>query len=405
MPTEALPLSSQLAEIMAVGAELTSGAKLNTNCQWLSAELSDLGIVTGWHTTITDDLAINVEALRLATQRADVVLITGGLGPTRDDLTREALAELLKVELILDQASLDEITVYFQKRGRPMPERNCVQALFPFGAQPLLNPVGTAPGIWIEIPRAGRGPCYLGAMPGVPSEMYRMFREQIVPRLPTAFRVILKSRINCFGCGESQAEELLGDITARGRDPEVGITAHEATITLRTIAHGASRTECQAKIAATEVLIRQRLGDYIYGVEDEELEDVAARELTSKRSTLWTEESGTMGVLAQRWMRTGSASYRGGLVTRELQASLNELTSRATQLQSERQTDYVLIVSSFPSPPTELGGTPVKALVVLTGPAGQTAHEEVVLSGNPAIHESRTAKVASKLLLHSLLGR
>ena len=272
-------LSLRLAEIVAVGAELTSGAKLNTNCQWLSAELSDLGVVTGWHTTITDDLAINVSALRLAVERADLVLITGGLGPTLDDLTREALAQLVGEELVLDPESLDLIVKYFEKRGRPMPDRNRIQAYFPCSGLALANPIGTAPGVWMAIPRSGKPDCLVAAMPGVPSEMYKMFREQVVPRLPGRDRVILKARINCFGCGESHAEELLGDLTARDRDPEVGITVHDATITLRIIAQGTTAEECRTKIAATDRLIRERLGSLVFGVEDEELEDVVARQL------------------------------------------------------------------------------------------------------------------------------
>lgn len=394
-----------LAEIIAVGAELTSGAKLNTNSQWLSTELSDLGIVTGWHTTITDDLAINVAALQLAVERADLVLITGGLGPTLDDLTRDALAKLVGEELVLDPESLELIETYFRNRGRPMPERNRIQAYFPKSGTPLPNPVGTAPGVWMSVPRAGRGPCLIGAMPGVPSEMYRMFRSEIVPRLPGRDRVILKARINCFGCGESQAEELLGDLTARDRDPEVGITAHEATITLRIIAHGQTPMECQAKILATEELIRERLGKFVYGVEDEEIEDVVARDLEARGQTIATVETGTAGKLAQRWFETGSASFLSGEVwpaSRWEMNRLETLTQEAARTVREKSgADYALAVSPFPPLPRTLNAAPVEAYIVLIGPAGSIT-EKVLLSGNPAIHQSRTAKVASDLLRHHL---
>lgn len=394
-----------LAEIIAVGAELTSGAKLNTNSQWLSTELSDLGIVTGWHTTITDDLAINVAALQLAVERADLVLITGGLGPTLDDLTRDALAKLVGEELVLDPESLELIETYFRNRGRPMPERNRIQAYFPKSGTPLPNPVGTAPGVWMSIPRAGRGPCLIGAMPGVPSEMYRMFRSEIVPRLPGRDRVILKARINCFGCGESQAEELLGDLTARDRDPEVGITVHEATITLRIIAHGQTPMECQAKILATEELIRERLGKFVYGVEDEEIEDVVARDLEVRGQTIATIETGTAGKLAQRWFETGSASFLSGEVWPASRWEMDQLetqTQEAARTISEKSgADYALAVSPFPPLPRTLNAAPVEAYVVLAGPAGVIT-EKVLLSGNPAIHQSRTAKVASDLLRQHL---
>ena len=396
----------RLAEIVAVGAELTSGAKLNTNCQWLSAELSDLGVVTGWHTTITDDLAINVAALRLAVERADLVLITGGLGPTLDDLTREALAQLVGEELVLDTESLQLIETYFQKRGRPMPERNRIQALFPRSGVPLPNPVGTAPGVWLTIPRAGRADCLVGAMPGVPSEMYKMFHEQVVPRLPGRDRVIVKARVHCFGCGESHAEELLGDLTARDRDPEVGITVHDATITLRIIAQGANAAECEAQIAETDDLIRKRLGTLVYGVEDEELEDVVARRLEASGKTLTTIETGTAGELAQRWINTGSSSYLGGEVwpTSRWSADVAWETQTRELARATRAlngSDFALAISPFPPLPKSMGAAPVEAWVALATP-GEILSERVLLSGNPAIHQSRTAKVASDLLRHYL---
>jgi len=402
--------SLRLAEILAVGAELTSGAKLNTNSQWLSAELSDLGIVTGWHTTITDDLAINVSALQLAVERADVVLITGGLGPTLDDLTREALAQLVNEELVLDQESLDLIVRYFEKRGRPMPDRNRIQAYFPKSGIALANPIGTAPGVWMSISRPGKFDCLVAAMPGVPSEMYRMFHEQVVPRLPGRDRVIMKSRVNCFGCGESHAEELLGDLTARDRDPEVGITVHDATITLRIIAHGKHEDECRAKIASTDHLIRERLGALVYGAEDEELEDVVARELHQRGLTLTTIETGTAGELAQRWFKTGSPSYLGGEVLPEarwprgvgtMEADTYEL-ARATR--ERANADFALAISPFPPLPKTMSAAPVEVWVALATRT-QIISERVLLSGNPAIHQSRTAKVASDLLRHHLAGR
>lgn len=397
-----------LAEIIAVGAELTSGAKLNTNSQWLSAELSELGIVTGWHTTITDDLAINVAALRLATERADLVLITGGLGPTLDDLTREALARLVQEELILDPESLDLIEAYFQKRGRPMPQRNRVQACFPRNSTPLPNPVGTAPGVWMVVPRPHRTTCILVAMPGVPSEMYQMFQEQVVPRLPARDRVILKSRINCFGCGESQAEELLGDLTARDQDPEVGITAHDATITLRVIAYGLSAEECRSKIVSTEARIRQCLGHFVYGVEDEEIEDVVARTLELNHQTLVTCETGTGGILSQRWIETGSANYLCGEVLpvscwHRDQTVAGQAAAKARFVREKHASDFGLAISPFPPLPHSLNTPPVEAWVALATPT-EVITERVLLSGNPAIHQSRTAKVASDLLRHYLAG-
>src|SRR5580692_11675245 len=153
------------SEILSIGSELTSGQNLDTNSQWLSRRLAELGIAVGWHTTVADDLDANREAFRIACGRADLVLATGGLGPTQDDLTREVLAKVAGVELVEDAASLEHIQQMFAKRSRVMPERNRVQALFPSGAEVVLNTTGTAPGIWMKIDKA-----IVVAMPGVPSE-------------------------------------------------------------------------------------------------------------------------------------------------------------------------------------------------------------------------------------------
>src|SRR5438309_1445825 len=164
------------AEIISVGSELTSGQNLDTNSQWLSQRLAEIGIAVGWHTTVADDLDDNVACFRSAIQRAELIIATGGLGPTQDDLTREVLARVAGVELVFHQESFERIQQMFASRRRAMPERNRVQALFPAGAEPLPNAYGTAPGISM---RVGNGQIF--AMPGVPSEMYAMFETQVKP--------------------------------------------------------------------------------------------------------------------------------------------------------------------------------------------------------------------------------
>jgi nicotinamide-nucleotide amidase len=143
------------AEIIAVGTEITSGAKLDTNSQWLSLQLAEAGIPVDFHTSVADDLAAMVAVLRTAVGRCGLVIVTGGLGPTLDDLTRQAIAELMGVELVLHEPSLAFIEELFAKRGYQMPERNRVQAMFPRGTQPLANPRGSAPGIWASVARDG----------------------------------------------------------------------------------------------------------------------------------------------------------------------------------------------------------------------------------------------------------
>ncbi|MEW4526222.1 CinA family nicotinamide mononucleotide deamidase-related protein [Maioricimonas sp. JC845] len=406
-----------IAEIVAIGSELTSGQKLDTNSQWLSLQLADLGIPVHFHTTVADDLDANIDVLKSAMQRADLVLLTGGLGPTLDDLTRQALAGMAGVDLVLDEASLAFIENFFAGRGRDMPERNRIQAMFPAGSEPLPNPVGTAPGIWMEVPGGvSNGTCRVAALPGVPSEMHRMFTEQVRPRLPGGARIIRRARINCFGVGESRAEDLLGDLTARGRDPEIGITAHEATITMRIIAHGSTEQECREKIADADRAIRERLGHYVFGVEDEELEHVLIRALRQRGETLATAESGTGGRIAH--CLTGvddfEDAYLGGLVVptdHAREAMLGPLPDDVREEVSEPMalwmaracrerfgTDYALAVTQYPfmEDGQSMKDAPSAYLALAT--AADTIVRPISLAGNPAILRSRVAKSAMDIL-------
>lgn len=436
------------AEIIAIGTELTSGQKLDTNSQWLSLELAALGIPVHWHSTLADDLDDNVRSLRIAADRADLVLITGGLGPTLDDLTRDALAKLAGVDLVLDQPSLDFIEGFFQRRGRAMPARNRVQAMFPAGAEPLPNPIGTAPGIWIELDRpsregvapaepllgdatqaksARRAPrpptvpsanhtCRFAAMPGVPAEMHRMFHEQVRPRLAASGKVIRLALLNCFGLGESHTEQILGELTARGGDPEIGITASKATITLRILATGDTEEECRTKIAAAQTEIRRRLGHYVFSEGDDTLDRVVMRMLAERDATLATAEAGTRGLLAAGLARTDdSERFLGGIVASApgAQQALVEggddpfaaETARrmAVRCREQFSSTYAITVGWFPPVDmSTIAADAPHAFIAIAGPDG-VAHEKINLWGSPAILHSRVAKAAVNFLRLKLI--
>ncbi|MCA9079770.1 MAG: damage-inducible protein CinA [Planctomycetaceae bacterium] len=401
------------AEIIAIGSELTSGEKLDTNSQWLSLQLADLGIPVLFHTTVADNVDANLQALQLAVERTDVVLITGGLGPTLDDLTRDVLAHLAGVPLEIDATSLADLEQFFRGRGREMPERNRIQAMFPQGATPLPNPIGTAPGIWMAFARPDRSPCLIAAMPGVPSEMHLMFHEQVRPRLPGGARVIRRARLNCFGLGESATEELLGDLTARGRDPEVGITAHDATITLRIVAQGATESECEAKIAAVTAAAHERLGDHIFGREDEKLEDVILQRLWQRGETLATVEIATRAQLASRCADATARHQEQSMAAATLDESspflgglvLTEATAPITAIAHDRQThthaDYVLAIG--PEHWTEVGGRRQSSIDIALRSNDGVESSTLTWNGNPAIRLSRTTKTALDLLRRKLL--
>lgn len=394
------------AEIIAIGSELTNGEKLDTNSQWLSTELAAVGIPTHFHTTIADNLDEIVEQLRLSVSRSDLILITGGLGPTLDDLTRQAMADLAGVELELDAASLEIIESMFQKRYREMPERNRIQAMFPHGAEPIQNEHGTAPGIWMTVPRGNnKTDCSIAAMPGVPSEMKPMFFQSILPRLTQGTKIIRFARINCFGVGESKTEELLGDITSRGRDPEVGITAHEATITLRIKAVGDSNEICEQKISATYNQIHERLGDYIFGYEDEELEHIVVTLLNQRGQSVATSECGTGGLLSFRLTEVaGSANcFRGGSVLgSERQFSANDAVSLAQKTREQQEADFGLAILLDLNQSWQDREAAPQAFVALAGSEGEWV-EEIGLTVNRAIAKSRVTKAALNLLRRTLM--
>ncbi|HUG93097.1 MAG TPA: CinA family nicotinamide mononucleotide deamidase-related protein [Planctomycetaceae bacterium] len=439
------------AEIIAVGSELTSGASLDTNSQWLSQRLADAGVPVRRHTAVADEIDEMLAAFREAAARADVVIVTGGLGPTLDDLTRQALAALADVELKLHEPSLAFIREFFARRRRPMPERNTIQAMFPAGSEPIPNPRGTAPGIWMEHRTPGRErPCLIAALPGVPSEMKPMFEAQVHPRLAVSGRTIVRHEIHCFGAGESAIEELLGDLTARGRDPEVGITAHEATITLRIAAQGATPDECRAKVDAAATLIRERLGPLVFGEQGERLEQVVLRMLAGRGLTLATCEVGTAGLLAQ-WLtdvpdprgtwpghtaarlslkqmvegirtQVATAPYRGGevrphmsemahIVQRAVQFAADERAAGrelaidlATSCQRQFTSNFALAVTGWPDVDPDDPQSPVPTAWIALAGGDMLKTEAHPLLGDPAISRSRLAKAALNLLRLSLLG-
>ena len=323
------------AEIIAIGSELVSGQSLDTNSQWLSRQLGELGIPVHFHTAIGDDIEENLAAFRAAIARADLVLTSGGLGPTQDDLTREVLAHVAGVGLREDAESLRAIETLFARRGRTMTERNRVQALLPEGADALANPVGTAPGMALQV-----GNALVACLPGVPNEMKRMFEEQVAPllrRRGLATKFIVHRKINLFGKGEADVEAEALDLTARGRVPEVGITASQATIAFRIAAEGASREEAEAAIEPTARIIYERFGDLIVGEGTDDVVEAAARELQRVGMKLATAESCTGGLVSHMMTTVPGASCQlvGGVVTYSIETKAKLLDVSPELIEAE----------------------------------------------------------------------
>lgn len=414
-----------LGEVISIGDELTSGQRLDTNSQWLSSRLADLGVKVMYHTTVADDLEANVEVFRAACERADVVVASGGLGPTADDLTREALAGLTGRELVLDEEVLAFIRGLFARFSREMPERNRVQAMFPSGSRVIPNPNGTAPGIDIAVPRSDGKTCRVFALPGVPAELFPMFEGYIAPAIGAgegARSVIRHRRIKCFGAGESHVEQMLPDLIRRGRDPSVGITVSEATITLRITSRGADAATCLAAMEPTVATIYECLGSLVYGEEEDEIEDVLARLLADKRLTLATAEWGTGGLVAERLTNSASGRewYAGGMVIpgpEQLERLLGisaasagdhglisgaMVEAMATAARSRTGADLALATSALPVLDRAASDAP-RVFFALAAAAGTTVRSAPYF-GDPSILKKRTAKQALNLARLVLLN-
>jgi nicotinamide-nucleotide amidase len=415
------------AEIIAIGDELTTGQRLDTNSQWLAERLTELGVEVAFHTTIGDALADNVAAFQAAVRRVDVVVATGGLGPTADDLTREALAAVGGVGLVRDEVSLEAIRGLFKRRGREMPERNAVQADFPVGATPIANEHGTAPGIEMRVEPSPSKPCTVFALPGVPAEMKPMWTTHVAPaieRLQPAARVIRHRRIKCFGAGESQLEAMLPDLIRRGREPTVGITVSDATITLRITAAGDDDAACQMAIEPTVGVMRQSLGTLVFGEGDDELEHVVARLLAERKQTVAIAEWATGG-LVEDWLQASGASdlsflplgvtaTSGVQLGRVLNCSADEVaqldaakpadstvaTIAAEAVRRLAHADYGLGIAAFP-PDVD---APDARVCVSIATRERTRRLRFGCSTHPAIRRSRTAKQALNAMRLVLLG-
>ncbi|MGL4593878.1 MAG: CinA family nicotinamide mononucleotide deamidase-related protein [Thermoguttaceae bacterium] len=344
------------AEIISNGDELISGKILDTNAQWISRELIDLGVQTVYHTTVADELGPMVDVLRIASQRADLILWTGGLGPTADDLTRQAIADMIGVPLVQNDESLRQIEEMFKRRGREMPEANKLQAFQPTGAIPIPNKHGTAPGIDLTVNRiapfqSNRLAFYrIMAMPGVPAEMKEMWHSEVLPRIQTMLdqtgereHVIRFRSIHSFGLGESQIEAMLPGLILRDRMPRVGITANGGTITLRIAAEGKTENDCFEQMEPTAKIIYETLGNLIFGEGDDQLQDVVCRKLKNTGKKLAVIEAGTRGLLCD--------AFSSETPNSEVVAESTKTTESAKTMESTKTTGK--FVGGIVLPPKE----------------------------------------------------
>ncbi|MEQ1826711.1 MAG: molybdopterin-binding protein [Pirellula sp.] len=427
------------AEIISIGDELTSGQRLDTNSKWLSERLGDLGVKVVFHTTVGDTMEDNVDAFRTAVRRADIVLATGGLGPTADDLTREAISAAFDAPLELQAAALQHIESLFAMRKRPMPERNRVQAMFPKGSRIIDNPHGTAPGIDLELDAvrtAGSRSSRIFALPGVPAEMTQMYRESVEPRLIHEMGLGQKRWfyhcIKLFGIGESDVEKKLPDLIRRDRDPLVGITVSKATITLRIAALCETQAAFEKKIQPTVDQIHDQLGLLIFGQGDIELNDATHALLLDRCVSLGLIEVGSSsriqkwladradqreyGLQAARWFPTLACLMKtippGQTVTLDCNEDkpanpmATQLATAAECMRQQLDLDLCLAVGVYPTYESVVSSTSLPTSefhYALARQGKNVKHTSITLGAHPEVLYHRLAKAGLNFLRLELL--
>lgn len=454
--------SSMNASILSIGDELILGQTIDTSSAWISQQLSAIGCDIVAHMTVPDDQPAIERAIRDLSLRCDVLIVSGGIGPTQDDLTRQALAAVMGVALELNDAWMKKLDDFFKSRGRPMPPSNAIQAMIPQGAAVIDNPVGTAAGVATLLPRTkllslplreGRGegsskineptvpPSALTpapsqgesepgtsvfVLPGVPKEMKAMFNATVLPYVKPRCHgaVILQHMLHTFGSGESSIGEMLGDLMKRDRNPSVGTTVSGGVVSLRINARFPSLEEARRQIDQTLDACRKALGDIIYGQDAQTLPQAVADLLLKSQKTVATAESCTGGLLAKCLtdISGSSAYFTHGWVTYSNDAkrsllgvseqtlatygAVSEETVKemADGAREKSGADFALSISGVAGP---TGGTPEKPVgMVCIGLAGpdKTIARTFNFPGDREWIRDRSAKMALTLLRYRLLN-
>jgi nicotinamide-nucleotide amidase len=306
-------------EILCTGDEILTGKTINSNYSHMARRLGDVGLTVHWGTTVGDDRASLLQAFRQAGERADAVIVNGGLGPTVDDLSQEVAAEACGVELVLSDYWMTRMTESYARRGRVMPPNNRKQAMLPANAEFIDNPIGTACGFAVTI-----GKARFFFTPGVPREMRRMLDEQLIPRLLKLggiTGVTRLKRFHSFGIGESRADNMLADMDAfkDGGGIKLGFQAHYPQLETKLAAHGDNDADLLARLAPVEAEVRKRLGNFVIAEDDQTLEGVILATLLERGNTLSTAEMFSGGHLAARLAPLAGAerAFRRGIVARD----------------------------------------------------------------------------------------
>ncbi len=411
-----------LIEILCTGDEILSGKTVNTNYSHIARRLVENGFEVCHGTIVGDDRVSLLSAFGRAAERADAVIVNGGLGPTVDDLSQEVAAEAAGVALELHQPWLDRMAAWYRSRGREMPDNNRKQAMLPAGAEFIDNPIGTACGFAVTIAGAR-----FFFTPGVPREMRRMLDEQLLPRL-RAMRggdsLIRLKRFHSFGIGESRADRLLDGVEALapGGRVKLGFQSHYPQLETKLMVRGEDQEEMESILAPVADAVRERLGAFILAEDDETVEGRVVASLAAARQSLAVMEMHTGGAVGGRllgagegseWIRTCQVSHDPGELARlvggtplsadaRLESAVAE--TLAGHLRGASGVDHALVVLTAPGQPGEEGAE-ARSLVVIgiAGPSG-TETREAVLPGSREWFRLGAGELALDCLRRHLAG-
>lgn len=366
------------AEIIAIGSEMLTPFRVDTNSLWLTERLNSLGIDVKLKTVVGDDEARLEETIRDAMKRSEIVISTGGLGPTEDDITRKIFARVLKRQLILNDEILVKLRARFAKRNMPMPEINARQALVMNGADVLPNPNGTAPGMMVQ-----EGKCNVVMLPGPPREMKPMFDTFVAPVLKQRVGdvLILRRKLSIFGLGESAVDELAAPIYTKYQNPSTTILFKDGQIELHLTAQVKNEAEGNRLLDEVAGQLEEVLGEYVFSRRDETLEQVVGDLLRLRGYSLATAESCTGGLLAGRITEVAGSSeyFLEGVVTYSNEAKMRMLGVPAEMLETHGAVSEP-VACAMAAGVRQLGGSTFGIGVTgIAGPGGGSEEKPVGL--------------------------
>lgn len=408
------------AEIIAIGSELLAPDRTDTNSLWLTERLNRLGIDVKLKTIVGDDDARLEEVIKDAVKRSRVVITTGGLGPTEDDITRKVVARALGRRLTLDEKVLNEIRARFQSFGVTMPERNSRQAMVIDGAEVLPNPNGTAPGLYLE-----HEGCAVALFPGPPREMHPMFENHVQARLEklAGDRRVARRVLRVAGMGESAVDEKIAPIYTQFENPQTTILFNSSEIEIHLRSHGRTEVEAEALLDHLSLKLEQALGNSVFSFRGETMEEVVGRQLTMKGFTVAVAESCTGGLIAQRltsapgsskYFIEGVVTYSNESKTRLLGVdkklikefgAVSQQVARdmARGVRHKAKTDFGVAVTGIAGPDGGTEDKPVGLVYIALADAAHTEHKKLKLPGDRELIRWRASQAALDMLRRRLI--